>query len=170
MKIKKIALTSLFVSIGIVLPQAIHIFGGPLLGKILLPMHIPVIIGAMLLGIYSGVLIAILSLGIGVLLGMPPLVIAIYMVFELSVYAIVSSYLNKHKKYNIYFSLLSAKILGLLTALLVTTFMLHILGLGNPLEFGTLGLFSQGIPGIILQIAIIPPIIKLLEKEVNVDD
>ena len=50
MNTKKLVLTSLFVALAIVLPQALHLIGGPGLGAVLLPMHLPIFIGAMLLG------------------------------------------------------------------------------------------------------------------------
>lgn len=98
MTTKQLTLTALFVALGIVLPQSIHFFGGPNLGVILLPMHFPVFIGAMLLGPRSGVIIAVLSVSLGMLLGMPILIVGLYMLFELSVYALVSGYLYFNKK------------------------------------------------------------------------
>lgn len=167
MNTRKLVLTSIFVAIGIVLPQTIHLFGGPTLGAILLPMHLPVFIGAMVLGVESGILIAVLSVGIGVALGMPPILIATYMIFELSVYGLLSGYLYKHRKWNVYLSYLVAKVSGMVVALLVTIILLDILGLGNPMMFGTFGMFVPGIPGIIIQLAIVPPIVILLERELK---
>ena len=158
----------MFASIGIVLPQSIHFFGGPTLGSILLPMHLPVFIGSMLLGMQSGIIIAIISVGVGMMLGMPPTLIAAYMIFELVTYAIVSAYLYRNKHLNIYIALGISKISGMLVALLVTTILLKLFGLGNPLIFGSIAMFSPGIPGIVVQLILIPPIIMLIERGINI--
>ena len=170
MKTKKIILTAMFASIGIVLPQLIHLFGGPSLGSILLPMHLPVFIGAMLLGVQSGIIIAVISVGIGALLGMPPIPIASYMIFELITYAILSGFLYKNKKFNIYVSFIIAKISGMLIALIVTTILLKLFNIGNPLVFGSLAMFAPGIPGIIIQLALVPPVVILIERGVRTNE
>ncbi len=167
MKTRKITLTALFVAIGIVLPQAFHLLGGPALGQILLPMHLPVFIGAMLLGPVSGIIIAIASIATGVMLGMPTLLIASYMVFELVVYGVVSGYLFYKLKLNVITSYIVAKILGMITAIIVIQLYLFLFEVSFPPTFGSIIMFSVGIPGIIAQLLIIPIIVPILKKELD---
>ncbi len=166
MKTKEIVLTSLFIAIGIVLPQTIHIFGGPTLGPILLPMHLPVFIGAMLLGPYKGAIIAVITVTVGVMLGMPPIYIAAYMLFELTTYALISGYLYKHLNWNIYLSFTISKIAGMFIAVLSVIIMINFFGITVPyMPVGSLAMFISGIPGIIIQILIVSPLVLLLKKE-----
>ncbi|MGD9910281.1 MAG: ECF transporter S component [Candidatus Izemoplasmatales bacterium] len=167
MKTRKLILTSLFIAIGIVLPQALHLFGGPTLGQILLPMHLPVFIGAMLLGPVSGLLIALFSIGVGVLLGMPSLVIASYMVFELVVYALVSGWLYHKHHLNVTLSYIIAKVLGMITAIMMIILLSSLFQVAFPPTFGTIAMFAVGIPGIIAQAIIITITVPLLRKELN---
>lgn len=167
MSTRKISFIALFVALGIVIPQTLHIFGGPSLGTTLLPMHLPVFIGAMLLGPISGIIIGSLSLLIGVMLGMPPILIAIYMFFELGVYGLVSGYLAHTKKVNVFVSFFTAKVLGMASALFVVRIMITIFHVSFPPIFGTVAMFSAGIPGIIIQIVLVLGLVLLLQKEIN---
>jgi len=167
MKTRKLILTSLFIAIGIVLPQAFHFFGGPTIGQILLPMHLPVFIGSMLLGPTSGLIIAVLSVGIGVSLSMPSPLIASYMVFELAVYALVSGWLYHKHHLNATFSYIVAKVLGMVTAILMILFLSSVFQIAFPPTFGTIAMFAIGIPGIIIQAILITITVPLLKKELN---
>jgi niacin transporter len=170
MNTRKIVLTALFVAIGIVLPQSLHIIGGSNLGAMLLPMHLPVFIGAMLLGPVSGVIIAVVSVLTGMMMGMPPLYIGIYMIFELSVYAIVSGYLYNKLHWNAIIAFVIAKILGMGVSLLIIQFMIGALGVGFPSIFGTFSMFIVSIPGIIIQTILVPSAVILLRKHMNTNE
>ena len=160
---RKMIYTALFASIGIILPQLIHIIGGPSLGPILLPIHLPVFIGAMLLGSRSGILIAIVSLFIGFLLGMPPYPIIVFMFFEMIVYALISGYLYFKLELNIFVSLISAKVLGMATSFITVNIALSFTNISLPPLFGSLAVFSIGIPGIIIQLILVPIIVVRLK-------
>jgi len=164
MSTRKIVLTAMFVAIGIALPQAFHLFGGPTLGSIILPMHLPVFVGAMLLGPTSGLIIAILSVTTGMMLGMPPLFIGIYMIFELSTYAVVSGLLYNKLKWNVFVSFAIAKAMGIIVSLLIINAMITFFGVDFPPIFGTLSMFAVGIPGIIIQTILVPTLILILRK------
>lgn len=170
MKTRKLVLTSLFVSLAVIVPQSLHLIGGPGLGAILLPMHIPIFIGAMLLGPVSGVIIAIIAVITGVLLGMPPILIASYMIFELSIYALISGYLYKVKNQNVFVSYFIAKILGMVTALFVIYIMLNLLNVSSPMLTGSISMFVVGLPGIVIQLIIIPLILHLIQRSDLVND
>lgn len=167
MSTRKMVLTAFFVTIGIVLPQTLHLFGGPSIGATLLPMHLPVFIGAMLLGPASGIIIAVLSVGVGFTLGMPPLLVASYMVFELVTYAFVSGWLYHNLKLNIFLSYVIAKILGMASAILALQIMIRLFSISFPPIFGSIAMFSPGVIGIALQIFIIPTTVLILKKELK---
>jgi len=167
MSTRKLVYTGLFAALGIIVPQAFHMIGGPTIGQILLPIHLPVIIGAMLLGPASGVFIALVSIIVGVLLGMPPMPIAIFMLVELIVYGIVAGYLYQVKKVNVYIALIAAMILGRLVDLGAIILALRLFEVKLPPVFGTIAMFSVSIPGIILQIIIVPALILILERAVG---
>ena len=59
MNIKKLVYTGLLVAVGVLLPQVFHIFGSSAAGMVFLPMHIPVLIGGLLLGPMSGLCIGV---------------------------------------------------------------------------------------------------------------
>ncbi len=162
---KELVLTALFIAIGVILPQLFHLIGGDNAGKIFLPMHIPVFIAAMYLGVRSGVLVAVITLLISMLLlGMPTVPIGNIMFFELLVYALVAGYLSNNRNLNPYISFFVAKLLGMLTALLMVPIAINLFDLTLPPVYGKLAMFSIGIPGIILQIIIIPIIIIVINK------
>jgi niacin transporter len=166
---KQISYTALFAAIGIVLPQVFHIFGGTGLGSMLLPMHLPVFIGAMLLGPISGLFIAWISVITGVLLGMPPMPIAIFMFFELSVYGLVSGWLFHTLKWNVFVSYGVAKIAGMAVSLLSIHVALLLFTLQLPPVFGTLSMFVVGIPGIAIQIIVVPLTVLRLRGVVTIE-
>ncbi len=169
MTTRKMIFTALFSAIGIVLPQAFHLFGGPTLGATLLPMHLPVFAGAMLLGPVSGIIIAFVSLTTGFMLGMPTMPILAFMYVELIVYAFVSGYLYYSKNINVYVSLTTAKISGMAIELFVIIAVLRIFHVTLPPVFGTVAMFSTGIIGIIIQFILVPIIVTRL-RGVFTDD
>lgn len=164
MKTRQITYTGLFGALGIVIPQAFHMIGGPTIGSILLPMHIPVLVGAMLLGPFSGMVIAMISVLVGALLGMPPMPMAIFMFFELSVYGLVAGYLYKKRRYNVYLALIGAMVAGRLTQMMVIQLFLKLFDTGLPPVFGTLAMFSVGLPGMGLQLILVPLLVLFLQR------
>lgn len=163
MKTRQMTYTGLFAALGIVIPQAFHLIGGPVIGSILLPMHIPVLVGAMLLGPFSGMIIAMVSVVVGALLGMPPMPMALFMFFELSVYGLVSGALYKKVKLHIYLSLIIAMISGRLMQIISIQVFLRVFNAQLPAVFGTLAMFSVSIPGMILQLVLVPLLVKFLQ-------
>lgn len=165
MSVRKITWSAFFICLGIILPMAFHIFG---LGKNFLPMHIPVLIGSLLLGAGSGAFIgAITPLLSCLLTGMPPLMppVAFMMMFELALYAIIAAVLYKKLKINIYISLTAAIIAGRIFYGALAYLLFPLMGLQKVPFFYpvTLGLM-EGLPGIILQLIIVPLIVKILER------
>lgn len=158
MKTKQLVLSALFLAIGLVLP---FITGQvPYFGNMLCPMHFPVIIAGIYLGgVYGGIVGFILPLLRYVLFSMPPIFPAgIAMAFELATYAIAISLVYK-KTNNVYISLISSMVIGRIVWGIVMYAITQI----SFTAFIT-SAFINAIPGIILQLILIPLILKLLPK------
>lgn len=164
---KKTVLAGLFIALGLILP---FITGQiPRIGSMLLPMHIPVLIAGFVLGSKYGLIIGfILPLLRSLLFSMPPLYpTAIAMAFELATYGCVTCLLYKklpNKKSSIYVSLIGAMLAGRLVWGIVSYVLFSIGGSPFTIEMFMAGGFINAVPGIVLQIVIIPPIIMALEN------
>ena len=139
------------------------------IGNTLCPMHIPVLLCGFFCGPWYGLIVGFIAPLLRFLLfGMPPLVpIGIAMCFELAAYGFVAGFLYKHlpkRKQYIYVSLISAMLAG---RLIWGVIRVIIYGIGK-YEFGWTafisGAFMSAIPGIIIQIVLIPVLVIALEK------
>lgn len=111
-----------------------------------------------------GALTPILS---SVLTGMPPMFPVLpFMVFELLTYGAVVSYMHNKVKANIFLSLIVAMIAGRIVSAIVvwilTSFFMA--KLPAPTVF-IAGAIVKGIPGIIIQLILIPAIVYILNKQ-----
>ena len=162
------SLSAMFIALGIVLPFVT--MNIPEIGNMLLPMHIPVLLSGFILGPVYGMIVGFVTpLLRSVMFGAPIFYPkAIVMSFELLTYGLISGlfyhiiFNRRSKLINIYISLILAMIFGRVTYGIVQS----IIGLVNMNEF-TFKVFVteaiiNAIPGIIIQLIIIPIIIKLL--------
>lgn len=144
-----------------------HFFG---LGKNFLPMHIPVLLAGFILSLPYAIAIGVITpLLSSIITGMPPIFPVLpYMVFELAVYAVVANVLSKKMKLNTYLSLIMSMVAGRIVAGIVVWGMIVIFGakLPSPTVF-IISAVTAGIPGIIIQLAFIPPMI-ILSKKTNI--
>ena len=163
-KTKKLVLTSLFLALGLILPYFFHTLG--LAGPVFLPMHIPVLIGAMLLGPRYGVILGLfVPLLSSMLTGMPILYpVAISMAFELATYGLVSGYLYKTKRVNVYISLIIAMILGRVVSGVSMYYLLSFVEKPFILKMFLVGVFIKAVWGITIQLLFIPVLVKYLKK------
>jgi len=166
---RRIAYSSLFLALAILLPIVFHQFG--MAGRIFLPMHIPILICGFIAGPVAGVIIGLLAPFLSHLLtSMPPAYAVPLMTMELPLYGLTAGLAYNKLKLNIYVALIAAMIIGRLA------FALGLLILGKFIElpYGPLEFFAAGgavvtgIPGIIIQIIIIPPIIAALKRAGNI--
>lgn len=170
LKIKKLALTSVFIAIGIIIPILFHSVS--MFGKIFLPMHIPVILCGIICGPVFGVTAAIMTVILSsIITGMPPLYpMAVIMIFELITYAIVSGVIIRllRNRLNtiitLYISLVVAMLLGRLILGIASVIFIGILGTGYSMEAFITGAFVTGLTGIIIQLILIPWLIIILNK------
>src|SRR6056297_1883420 len=118
MNIKKIVYTAFFIALGIVLPMLFHLIGGPGLGRVLLPMHLPVIIGGAFLGPIAGLIIGMVTPILSSLFtGMPPVIPMLpIMIAELGIYGLIMGYFFYRIKMNVYLSLILTMLAGRIAA------------------------------------------------------
>ncbi|MBQ8280351.1 MAG: ECF transporter S component [Roseburia sp.] len=169
-EIKKLTLAAMFLALSFVLP----FFTGqiPQIGAMLCPMHIPVLLCGFFCGAPCGLIVGFVAPVLrSFTLGMPSMFpVAICMAFELSTYGFVSGVLHNilpNKKVFIYGALLGAMVLGRVVWGLA---MFACMGFDTA-KFGAAtfvsGAITTAIPGIILQIALIPALVIAVEKVRN---
>lgn len=166
-KTMNLVLAAFFLALGIVMPFLTGQIPG--IGSRLLPMHIPVLICGFVCGWQYGLLVGfVVPLLRSVMFGMPPMMpTAIAMAFELAVYGAVSGLLyEKLPKTNlvIYISLIGAMLAGRVVWGIISVPLYGIAGKGFSWQIFVAGGFANAIPGIILQIALIPVIIMALKR------
>ena len=166
-KVLKMVLAAMFLALAYVLP----FLTGQIqeIGSMLCPMHIPVLLCGFICGWSWGIAVGFAApLLRSMILTMPPFFPkAVCMAFELATYGAVAGIMYKklpRKKCMVYVSLLTAMIAG---RLVWGTAMFICMGLSGG-EFGwkafLAGAVTQAIPGIIIQIVLIPILIMALEK------
>ncbi len=157
--------TALYLALAVLLPIGFHAFG--MAGRILLPMHIPVLLAGFIIGPYCGVLVGLLAPGLSHLLtGMPPTYAVPLMSLELPMYGLVAGVAYNRLRLNIYIALVAAMLVGRL----MFGAGLFALGIFMDLPYSAAAFFSTGgalwtgLPGIIVQIIIIPPIVAAVHR------
>ena len=140
----------------------------PQIGRALSPMHIPVLLAGFLCGPWWAMVVGLVAPMLRhSLFLMPPLVTAIAMSFELAAYGLFSGLLYQllpKKRSNIYVSLILAMLGGRI-----------VLGIANTVIFGLSGTaygfttfltsaFVTALPGIVIQLVLIPVILFALKK------
>ncbi|PWB68260.1 ECF transporter S component [candidate division GN15 bacterium] len=157
--------SALYLALAILLPIAFHAFG--LGGRLFLPMHIPPLLAGFLVGPSSGVVVGLLAPLLSYLLtGMPPTYAVPLMSLELPMYGLVAGVAYRKLHLNIYVALVLAMIVGRLM------FGLGLFVLGMFIElpytaatfFSTGGAIVTGLPGIAVQIVLIPLIVAAFNR------
>ena len=164
--ISRIVLSAFFVALGVVLPMAFHMI--PKAGSIFLPMHIPTFLGGLCCGPLFGALIGILSCTISCLAtGMPPVAIYPAMVVELCFYGFFSGlfiriFKTKNKYINVYLTLIISMLIGRSINGLINGLILRTANY-SMLVWLTAS-FVTSLPGIVIQLILIPTLFLTLEK------
>ncbi|MBE5888014.1 MAG: ECF transporter S component [Lachnospiraceae bacterium] len=168
--IKKLTLSAMFLALALVMPFLTGQI--PQIGAMLCPMHIPVLLCGFFCGGPWGLLVGFVAPVLrSIIFGMPPMFPkAICMAFELATYGLVSGLLHKvlpKKKWTVYVSLILAMIAGRVVWGLA---MLICMGF-DVTKFGASAFISgallNAIPGIIVQLVLIPILVIVLEKYVK---
>lgn len=167
--LRKLVLSAMFIALGLILP----LFTGqiPQIGNMLLPMHIPVFLcGLFCSWKYGAAVGLILPILRSLIFSMPPIYPkAIYMALELCTYGFIVGFVYMKAKHKnllwLYISIISAMIGGRIVYGIAKTALLGISG--NSLTFGAFisGGFIEAIPGIILQLILIPAVFLLVKRK-----
>lgn len=166
MTTKKITLAAMFLALGLYLPFLTGQI--PEIGSKLLPMHIPVLLCGFICGWKTGLLVGIVTpLFRSFVFGMPPFpATAVPMAFELAAYGAIAGFLYcklPKKPVSVYIALITAMIIGRAVWGSVRLIML-LSGVKFSWAIFVSGAFINAIPGIILQIVLIPLIIIALNS------
>ena len=165
--VKTLVLSALFLSMALVLPFLTGQI--PEVGSMLCPMHIPALLCGFFCGWPWGLTVGLIAPMLrSLLFGMPPMFPgAVCMAAELAVYGAVSGFLYcrlPRKKSSIYAALVSAMILGRLVWGIARFFCAGL----DPSAFGIAafwaGAVTTAIPGIAVQLILIPILVMVLEK------
>jgi uncharacterized membrane protein len=141
----------------------------PSVGSRLLPMHIPALLTGYISGPMYGLLVGfVMPLFRSMIFGMPPMFpTAVAMAFELATYGFIAGLLYRRMNKNtgnIYLSLIIAMIIGRFVWGLVS-YVLY--GLGESAftwQIFTAGAFVNALPGILIQLILIPVLVLALKK------
>ena len=166
-RILRMILASLFLALAYTLPFLTGQI--PKIGSMLCLMHLPVLLCGFICGWYWGFAVgAVAPLLRSLTLGAPILYpMAVCMALELAVYGAVAGIMHRllpKKKPLIYCSLLTAMIAGRLAWGASMFVCLAIKGGRFTLGAFVSGAFVNAVPGIILQIALVPLIVMLAER------
>lgn len=163
---KQLTVSALLFALGLVLP---FLTGQvPQIGNMLLPMHFPVFLCAFLCGwqyaLFLGFLLPICR---SMIFGMPHMFpVAIAMAFELAAYGLIAGLIYGRSKQkstaSLYIALVSAMILGRVVWGIVEVLLLGIGENAFTWQMFLSGALLEAIPGIILQLILIPGILAAL--------
>lgn len=163
-----LTLAALFLAVGLVLPFVTGQI--PQIGKMLLPMHIPVILCGLICGWQYGLTIGfILPMLRYVLFGMPVLFpTGVAMSFELATYGLTVGLMYSRSRWKCIIALYRSMIVAMLAGRIIWGFVeMLLLGLGKngfTWKMFMAGAFLNAIPGIILQLILIPTVMIALNR------
>lgn len=165
--IRNLTLSAMFLALAFVMPFLTGQI--PQIGSMLCPMHIPVLLCGFFCGAPYGLIVGFVAPILrSFTLGMPPMFpTAFCMAFELAAYGFIAGWLHNKllkKTINVYVSLLCAMVIG---RLVWGIMMFCCMGL-DASKFGLSaflgGAVLNAVPGIIVQIVLIPILVITLEK------
>ena len=148
--------------LALVLPAAFHMAG---LGSKFLPMLLPLLLNGFLVStpwaMLTGAAVPLLS---SLATGMPPLYppVAVAMSAEGAVLGGVAAALDRGNPRRLWMALLAAVLLGRLSTLAATFLLARLFTL--PPAFASAAVLAQGLPGVALQIAVVPLAVAALSR------
>jgi len=155
------AFASVFTTLDVLVPWACH-HVHPLAGPTFLPMHIFVLMAALLFGWRTGLLVGLstplISFGVS---GMPVLAILPQITVELTSYGLAAGFLREKFDLRIIWALLGAMFIGRLALGLAV--LLLSWGETDPLLY-VWSVTERGWPGIVIQLIVIPPLARVLNN------
>ena len=167
LQVRKLTYTALYLAIALVLP---FITGQiPEIGAMLCPMHIPALLCGFMCGWPWGLAVGFIApLLRGVLFGMPVLFpTAVAMAFELAVYGGMAGFLYHalpRKKWITYAVLVAAMVTGRIVWGIAHIILAGLTGSEFTMALFLAGAITNAIPGIILQIVLIPVLVIAMDR------
>lgn len=172
-EIRRMVLAALLLALGLVLPFVTGQI--PEVGNMLLPMHLPVLICGLVCGWKWGAAVGfVLPLLRSMLFQMPPLLPtmrtggALCMAFELMTYGLASGLLYgwlKKVRWGLIGSLVGAMIIGRVVWALASVVIYRLFAdFAFDFELFLTGGFIAAWPGILMQLVLVPVLVRLLEK------
>lgn len=164
---KRLVLAGFFLALGLLMPFLTGQI--PEIGSSLLPMHIPVLLAGFVLGgpygLVIGLIVPVLR---SAMFGMPPMFpTAVAMSFELAAYGLFTGIFYRllpKKMISVYISLISAMVLGRIVWGAVSWILYGFGESAFSWQMFIAGAYLKAIPGIIVQIVLIPILIIALRK------
>ena len=168
--IQRLTYSALYLAIALVLPFLTGQI--PQIGSMLCPMHIPALLCGFVCGWPWGLAVGFIApLLRMVMFGMPPFYVAIAMAFELLTYGLVSGimYRKVFKKQTVgtlYGSLLIAMVAGRIVWGIVKVILSGIAADAGAFTFAAFisGALLNAIPGIVVQLILVPAVVVALQK------
>ena len=163
---RKLTLSALFLALGLVLPLITGQI--PQIGKMLLPMHIPVLLCGMVCGAPYGAVCGLLGPMLSsVLTGMPTAALMPAMMVECAAYGLTTGLMLRlvrtGKTYaDLYLSLAAAMLVGRLVS--GVTKALFFMAGQYTMQAWIAASFVTALPGIVLQLAVVPSIVYYLMR------
>ena len=162
---RRLVYAAVFLALGYLLPFVTGQI--PEVGKMLCPMHIPVLLCGFLCGVPYGMAVGFLtpllrSFTLGIPVFFPN---ALCMAFELMTYGAMAAIFHKtfpKKKGFLYLSLVLSMILGRVVWGVATFFCL---GFDFGLSAFLAGAVTNSLPGIVIQLVLVPILVLVLERE-----
>ena len=165
---KNLALAAMFVALGLVLPFLTGQI--PQIGSMLLPMHIPVFLCCLICGWKYGTMVGfMLPLLRFAVFGMPVIFpTGIAMAFELAAYGFIAGILYERSRWQcviaLYRSIIAAMIGGRIVWGAAQIVLLGISGNAFTWQMFMAGAFLRAIPGIVIQLILVPAIMVALNR------
>lgn len=163
---KRLVLTAVNIALCLVLPMAFHSI--PNGGKIMLPMHIPVLLCGMVCGAPYGAVCGLLGPMLSsVLTGMPTAALMPAMMVECAAYGLTTGLMlclvRTGKTYaDLYLSLVAAMLIGRLVS--GVTKALFFMAGQYTMQAWIAASFVTALPGTVLQLAVVPSIVYYLMR------
>lgn len=169
---KKLTITAIMIALCVILPMAFHMIQNA--GSIYLPMHIPVLLCGLVVGPVYGLVCGLIGPVLSMLItGMPGPAYLPQMMIELAIYGLVTGLLmkvvkTKNTTLDLYISLIGAMLVGRIIAGILQALIFKANAYG--ISMWVTSYFITGLPGIIIQLILIPLVYNALLKAKLIDN
>lgn len=161
---REVVLGGLMIALGIVVPLLFHALGT---GPVWLPMHFPVLVLGMLMSPGMAALAAAITpLASAALTGMPPIAppTAFMMTAELAAIAAAASIAHRHLGLGPWLATAAGIACGRAVYALELFVLAPVLGIHLPAAAAGGAALLRGLPGLVLQMIVVPPIVAAVER------